>query len=238
MAGKYRRDWRRVPPASRGAERSVGRPASPRLSSPRRSGILLYPPTPRLRLYRPMETVVPSPLAVRAAALAAAFLAFVPAPGAAQTAEPGRVLAGQTTIFLPDTTAYSPAQRRILTLERERSAAIARRDTAWLATLYAPDFRGVVGNGARVDRPGLFRVFAQDRPDDRFVIDELEVRDFGSAATVTGRLRSITPEGRTLTEARYLHVYVRRSEKWWLVAAQGTAVAPPPAPPRASPPDR
>jgi uncharacterized protein (TIGR02246 family) len=184
---------------------------------------------------------VSSPLAVRAASAfaAAAVLALAPAPGAAQPAEPGRVLAGQTTIFLPDTATYSPAQRRILALERERSAAIARRDTTWLAALYAPDFRGVVGSGARVDRPALFRVFGQDTPDQRFVIDELEVRELTpAAATVAGRLRTMTPEGRTLTEQRYLHVYVRRSDRWWLVAAQGTAVAPRPAPPPPSPPER
>jgi ketosteroid isomerase-like protein len=186
-----------------------------------------------------MEAVVPSPPAVRAASVfsAAAVLALAPAPGAAQTSEPGRVAAGQTTIFLPDTAAYSPAQRRILAMERERSVAIARRDTTWLAALYAPDFRGVVGTGARVDRPALFRVFGQDTPDQRFVIDELEVREFGAAATVTGRLRLMTPEGQTVTEQRYLHVYVRRSDRWWLVAAQGTAVAPRPAPPPSSPPN-
>ena len=177
-----------------------------------------------------------SPPAVRAASVfAAAVLALAPAPGAAQAAQPGRVLAGQTTIFLPDTAAYSQAQRRILAMERERSVAIARRDTTWLAALYAPDFRGVVGSGARVDRPALFRVFGQDTPDQRFVIDELEVREFGSAATVAGRLRLMTPEGQTVTEQRYLHVYVRRGDRWWLVAAQGTAVAPRPAPPAARP---
>ncbi|HEX8693190.1 MAG TPA: nuclear transport factor 2 family protein [Longimicrobium sp.] len=174
-----------------------------------------------------------SPPAVRAASVfAAAVLALAPAPGASQAQEPGRVLAGQTTIFLPDTSGYSPVQRRILAMERERSVAIARRDTAWLAALYAPDFRGVVGSGARVDRPALFRVFGQDTPDQRFVIDELEVRELApAAATVAGRLRSMTPEGHTLTEQRYLHVYVRRSDRWWLVAAQGTAVAPRAAPP-------
>ena len=168
-------------------------------------------------------------------AVATAGLALDVVPSLAQTA--GQVVAGQTTITLPDTSAYSRSARRLLALEVERSAAIARHDTAWLATLYAPDFRGVVANGTRVDRSALFRVFSFDNPAARFTIDELEVRDFGAAATVTGRLRTLSPAGGVAGESRYLHVYVRRGGKWWMVAAEGTAVlprpapAPPPAPP-------
>jgi len=160
----------------------------------------------------------------RIAVLLAAALAFAPAATSAQ----GQVVAGQTTITLPDTSAYTRTARRILALEVERSAAIARHDTAWLATLYAPDFRGVVANGRRVDRPALFRVFSFDNPEARFTIDELEVRDFGGAVTVTGRLRTLGPAGAVAAESRYLHVYVRRGGRWWMVAAEGTAVAPPP----------
>jgi len=154
--------------------------------------------------------------------LAAAFLAlaaFIPARTAAQ------VVAGQTTITLPDTTEYSRTARRILEQERDRSAAIARRDTAWLANLYAPDFRGVVANGRRVDRDALFAIFSQDNPGARFTIDELEVRDLGPVVTVTGRLRSLGPGGEVAAESRYLHVYIRRELRWWIVAAEGTAVA-------------
>lgn len=149
----------------------------------------------------------------------AAAIALAAAPLSAQ-----QVVAGQTTITLPDTQAYSSEARRIVRLEVERSAAIARHDTTWLATLYAPDFRGVVANGRRVDRAALFRVFSFDNPSARFAIDELEVRDFGAAATVTGRLRTLGPGGEVAGESRYLHVYVRRDGRWWMVAAEGTAV--------------
>ena len=153
---------------------------------------------------------------VAAAALAAAAL---PARAHAQVVE------GQTTITLPDTSAYSRTARRILALERDRSAAIARHDTAWLANLYAPDFRGVVANGRRVDRDALFAVFMLDNPQARFTIDELEVREFGGTVLVTGRLRTLGPGGEVAGESRYLHVYLRRELHWWIVAAEGTAVA-------------
>jgi len=155
--------------------------------------------------------------------LFAALLALVPVRVEAQ------VVAGQTTITLPDTSGYSRTERRILGLERDRSAAIARRDTAWLDNLYAPDFRGVVANGRRVDRDALFALFSQDNPGARFTIDELEVRELGGAALVTGRLRTLGPGGEVVAESRYLHVYVRRDLRWWIVAAEGTAVASPPA---------
>ena len=157
---------------------------------------------------------------------AALVLALSPAAARAQ----GDIVAGQTTITLPDTQAYTRTARRILALERERSAAIARHDTAWLANLYAPDFRGVVANGRRVDRDALFAVFSQDNPGARFTIDELEVRDLGAVVTVTGRLRTLGPGGEVAGESRYLHVYIRRDLRWWIVAAEGTAIAPPPPP--------
>jgi ketosteroid isomerase-like protein len=154
--------------------------------------------------------------------LFAALLALVPVRVGAQ------VVAGQTTITLPDTSGYSRTERRILGLERDRSAAIARRDTAWLVNLYAPDFRGVLANGRRVDRDALFAIFSQDNPGARFAIDELEVREVGAVVLVTGRLRTLGPGGEVAAESRYLHVYIRRDLRWWIVAAEGTAVAPPP----------
>ncbi|HKP75858.1 MAG TPA: nuclear transport factor 2 family protein [Longimicrobiaceae bacterium] len=152
-------------------------------------------------------------------AAAAVLAAALPARAHAQVVE------GQTTITLPDTSTYSRTARRILGMERDRSAAIARRDTAWLVNLYAPDFRGVAANGRRLDRDALFAVFLQDNSSARFAIDELEVREFGGTVLVTGRLRTLGPGGEVVAESRYLHVYLRRELHWWIVAAEGTAVA-------------
>ena len=156
---------------------------------------------------------------VFATALLALAPFYVPEWASAQ------VVGGQTTVTPPDTSTYSRTARTILAQERDRSAAIARRDTAWLANLYAPDFRGVLADGRRVDRDALFAVFSQDNPGARFAIDELEVRELGAAVTVTGRLRTLGPGGETVAESRYLHVYIRRDARWWIVAAEGTAVA-------------
>jgi len=103
----------------------------------------------------------------------------------------GRILAGRTTITLPDTSTYSPLERQVLALERARSAAIAKGDTVWLATLYAPDFSGIAAFGLRIDRSDLFKVFGRDDPERRFTIDELAVRDYGGSVLVTGRLQTL-----------------------------------------------
>jgi ketosteroid isomerase-like protein len=138
----------------------------------------------------------------------------------------GEVVEGRTTITLPDTTRYPAAARAIVRLERRRSAAISAHDTAWLATLYAPDFQGVAASGRRIDRAALFRIFALDDTSAHFLIDELEVRELApNTATVTGRLRMVTGGGAANAGSRYLHVYVRRGGRWQILAAEGTAVA-------------
>ena len=142
--------------------------------------------------------------------------------GGAQT--PGQVVAGQTTITLPDTNGLSAIARQILAIEVERSAAIARHDTAWLSRVYAADFRGVPANGQLVDRATLLNVFTRDNPNSRFLIDELVIRDFGAAASVMGRLRTTTLAGEVIAESRYLHLYISRDSHWWIVNAVGSAV--------------
>ena len=134
------------------------------------------------------------------------------------------VTEGQTRITLPDTSGYSKVQREILAIERRRSAAIAAHDLTWLATVYAPDFRGITAGGMRVDRETLFKVFARDNPDSRFLIDELEIRQIEGVVTVTGRLRTTTTAGDVVGESRYLHVYVHRNGRWVIVNAVGSVV--------------
>jgi hypothetical protein len=134
------------------------------------------------------------------------------------------VTEGQTRITLPDASGYSKVQRELLTLERRRSAAIAAHDLTWLATVYAADFRGIAAGGRRVDRETLFAIFGRDNPDSRFLIDELEIRQFGPMTTVTGRLRTTTVAGEVVGESRYLHVYTRRGGRWMIVNAAGSVV--------------
>ena len=156
------------------------------------------------------------------------FVVAIPPATGAQS--PGHVVAGQTTITLPDTSNYSLIAHHLLRLEIARSAAIARHDTTWLSNVYAPDFRGVPANGALVDRATLLSVFTRDNPNSRFLIDELVIRDFGTAASIMGRLRTTTLAGEVVAESRYVHLYISRDTHWWIVNAVGSPVqkSPPP----------
>jgi ketosteroid isomerase-like protein len=142
----------------------------------------------------------------------------------AWTTSAEEVTEGQTRITLPDASSYSKVQRDLLRIERRRSTAIAAHDLKWLATVYAPDFRGIAAGGRRIDRETLFTIFSRDNPDSRFLIDELEIRHFDKMATVTGRLRTTTVGGEVVGESRYLHVYTRRGGRWVIVSAAGSVV--------------
>lgn len=134
------------------------------------------------------------------------------------------VTEGQTKITLPAIDGFTRTQRTLLAIERKRSAAIAAHDLAFLSTVYAADFRGIAAGGRRLDRETLFQVFSRDLPESRFLIDELEFRDFGSSAVVSGRLRTTTLAGDVVGESRYIHLYQRRAGKWQIVSAAGSVV--------------
>jgi ketosteroid isomerase-like protein len=111
-------------------------------------------------------------------------------------------------------------------LEEKRSAAIAAHDTAFLNSIYAEDFRGLTALGFQVDKAMLMEVFARDNPATRFTLDEIEPRIYGEAAVVTGRLTGRDAKGATISQSRYIHVYVRKDGKWLIVAGQGTVIPP------------
>ena len=137
----------------------------------------------------------------------------------------------QTTFVLPDTSAPGEAERAILRLEQARSAAIAAHDTATLRRIYAEEFRGVTGIGYPVDFARLLDVFSRDDPSTVFTIDEIAVRTLAEdVAMLTARLTTRRRDnGEVLAQSRFLHVYVLRDGRWQIVAAQGTAVRPPPS---------
>jgi hypothetical protein len=159
-----------------------------------------------------------TPFRLGLAALAVVLIGATPAAG--------QVIAGRTTITLPDTTHLDEAGREIVRIERNRSAQIAAQDTAALRLVYADDFRGIAASGVRIDRPSLFVVFSRDDPRSTFTIDELAVRTLDpskTSAVLTGRLRTL--HGETLVaQTRYTHVWAKRDGRWQIVAAQASLV--------------
>lgn len=113
--------------------------------------------------------------------------------------------------------------KTLLDLEAQRRAAIAAKDFATLSRIYAPEFVTIFGNGENYDRAKLFEVFKGDDPALVFTTDELNVRRFGEAAIVTGRLTARAGE-KIVSQQRFTHTYARRGGRWWIVAAEGTPV--------------
>ncbi|HEV8688843.1 MAG TPA: nuclear transport factor 2 family protein, partial [Ideonella sp.] len=106
------------------------------------------------------------------------------------------------------------------TLEEQRRDAIAQHDFARLASIYAPEFVAVAGNGQLIDREQLFRIFGQGDPTLRFTTDQVRIVEQGGTAVFIGRLVARTPAGTLAFASRFSHVFVRRGDAWVCIAGQ------------------
>ena len=131
-----------------------------------------------------------------------------------------------SVLLLAMTARAQESEKVFLDIEAKRRAAIAAKDFTTLATIYAEDFRGIIGSGEIADRAFLFEVFRHDDPTVKFTTDELVVRQFGEAAIVTGRLTATRDEA-IFSQQRFSHFFARRKGRWQIVAAEGTPVRAP-----------
>ena len=113
---------------------------------------------------------------------------------------------------------------KLLNIERKLSEAIAKRDTKLLDQIYADDFRGLTSYGYETDKAKLMQVFKEDDSKIKFTIDDLLTRVFKDTAIVTGRHTGKTADGEVVSRSRFIHVYMKRSGRWQMVAGQGTSI--------------
>jgi ketosteroid isomerase-like protein len=136
---------------------------------------------------------------------------------------------------LPVVVAAQPAARpatedELLRIESARSEAIQRADLKTLDDIYADDFVGVAGTGQLVTKQQLFGFFKAADSTLRFTTSEVFARVLGDGGVVVGRLAGRREDGSLISEARFLHVYVRRDGRLRFVAGQSTPVQPAPDP--------
>lgn len=116
----------------------------------------------------------------------------------------------------------------IVALEHRVEEAVARRDTAFLAGVYAQSFRFKHSTGLLEDRAAWLAAVARSSYRSR-QLDSLDVDVHGDVALSTGRIHVLTesrdPRWRDYT-VRYARLYVRRSGRWWLVTHHSTAETP------------
>jgi ketosteroid isomerase-like protein len=111
-------------------------------------------------------------------------------------------------------------------------AALLSGDRTRLTAVLGQDFVLVdVMAGSEIPREALVDSIASRL----LIFDAIDrhpgrVRQYGAAAVVTGetRMRGRYDGQVFAAHSRYTHVYVRGSERWFLVSAQGTQIAPPP----------
>ncbi len=122
----------------------------------------------------------------------------------------------------------SEDEREIRRLDREWNEAYPRRDLAALGRVLADDWCCIDGRGLRITKEELLeRVRTAPPQFDEHRFDEFDLRLFGDAAVVTGRLSgSGTDEGGHFSfSQRFTRVYARRGGAWRAVATQVTPVA-------------
>lgn len=114
-------------------------------------------------------------------------------------------------------------------VESARNAAIRSGDRAALERLYAADFQGIAGSGARVDRATLFAVFQRNAGGD-FAAEStiLSAREANGLVLAEGRLRLWSGDRqRLLSDGHYLHVFRRNGDHWEMVSGAAVPIAPP-----------
>jgi ketosteroid isomerase-like protein len=118
----------------------------------------------------------------------------------------------------------------LLRTEAARSEAIRNGDMKLLDAIYSDDFTGVAGTGQLVTKKQLFEIFARVDPTVRFTTSETSARVFGDAGVVSGRLAGRREDGTLVSEARFMHLFVRRDGRYRFVAGQSTPIVASPDP--------
>jgi ketosteroid isomerase-like protein len=113
-------------------------------------------------------------------------------------------------------------RRRVCAVDDSLGIALVRADTSALARLYADDLVSINYRGVRSTKAMLIGAIGAGRL--RF--DTLQARDrsvevYGDSVLLMERMHQVAtgPEGRHPTEVDYRRTYVRRNNRWQLVAA-------------------
>ncbi|HYH86162.1 MAG TPA: nuclear transport factor 2 family protein [Pyrinomonadaceae bacterium] len=118
-------------------------------------------------------------------------------------------------------------EKHLRQLDREWNEAYPRRDVATLERVIADDWMCIDGAGERIGKAELLeRVASGASRLESHVFDEMELRIYGDAAIVTGRLtgKGRDEEGQLSFSQRYTRVYVKRDGAWRAVATQVTVL--------------
>lgn len=121
----------------------------------------------------------------------------------------------------------APENSSLRAVQEELIRAELEGDAEALDRMIADDFRGIDPRGAELDKAA---VIAGYRRDDFHLetlrVDDVDTRRFHDVGLVTGRSSMVGSAGGEPFEEefRYRDVYVRRDDRWLLVASQLTPI--------------
>lgn len=130
------------------------------------------------------------------------------------------------------TKTYSSAMSRDISaeltrIEDELAAAWINGDRAFIDRILSDDWSVIDPTGRILTKAEVMReAFTGDRTVTEGKIDEVNVREFGDWAVVTGRTQmSGSYHGETMAVVlRFTDVFVRTSGEWKCIASQGTLI--------------
>lgn len=122
----------------------------------------------------------------------------------------------------------SPLEREIIELEQERLKAFARDDKATFDRLVTDDLTmthssGEVANKAEV--MAVMRPSTPERPLPALSTEAVQVRVYGDAAVMTGRLVETARDGRRVVVLSFTNTYIKQKERWRMSAGQLTTLS-------------
>ncbi len=119
------------------------------------------------------------------------------------------------------------AQQTIRKLESARREAMLRGDAQALSRLLADDYIGTGAHGKVRSKAEVVAEYSSGRVKYESITDDgVLVRQYGTAAVVTGRTKAKGKEGGKAFDAehRFTRVWVQAPGRWSLVAAQSSPI--------------
>jgi len=107
-----------------------------------------------------------------------------------------------------------------MTLEREISDAISKRDVSILERVLTDDYRLISANGDAEDKFGLLDDIHQNRAGVFGQPENMQVQVNGDRATLVGQRDESVPAGRNkmqTAKVRFTDTFVRRAGEWLLI---------------------
>jgi ketosteroid isomerase-like protein len=134
------------------------------------------------------------------------------------------LLSATATTAFAQATAKSAApdpsvEQTILRVTQDWLDADERHDRAALDKIIANDFSGTAPGGRTVSKQDILPAAPAENHSLSIAAQDVKVRVFGQTAVVTGRGIAKTPEHARQGELRFTVVFVKRADRWEMVAA-------------------